>query len=120
MGMGYDAFEFDFNLNSVDPQVIKLAGVKSGNTVPLTIRGYMIGDQNATHTAVFTCAGEIIEEDFGAWEAGKKADLKVKCSLTSLALTIDDAEIYDIDLINGIDSWGGTDNGAAMRQALGY
>jgi len=119
MSLGYDDMEFDFTLNAFDPQVLKLAGVSKGATVAFAIRGYFVGDLGKEHTAVYMLSGEIMELDGGSWESGKKAELKIKVSLVAQKLTIDNSEIFDIDIPNGIDSWGGVDNGASMRAALG-
>lgn len=115
---GYDVFEFQFSLSAYDPQVIAQAGLFSKKQVPLSFAGFMDGDRGVTHSMRLITLGEFEEIDAGEWEAGKKAMLTAKGSLTALKLTVDGAEVYDIDLTNDVYVIGGVDEYAAMRAAL--
>lgn len=120
VAMGYEAFEFDLSLSSFDPQVISKGGLFTNKELPLSVRGYMDGDDNAQHTAICQMVGEFTDIDPGKWQAGKKAMLQAKASLISLKLTIDGAVIWDIDIKNGVYSVGGVDPYAGIRAALGF
>lgn len=116
---GYDAFEFEFDLLSYDPQVIKQVALFSKRNIPLTFRGAFDGDRNQQHTGVLICAGEFHEIDPGGWEAGKKAMLKCKGTLNRLALTMDGAEIYNIDVDTNDFVFNGVNETAWINRALG-
>ncbi|MBU3890099.1 phage major tail tube protein [Methylosinus sp. KRF6] len=121
IALGFEAFDFEADLASFDPQVLALVGLYTGaKGVAFGVRGYLDGDQNSEHTAILQMRGEVIECDPGAWEAGKKAMLKFKTALDALKLTIDGSVIWDIDIENGVYSVGGNDPYARVRAALGY
>ena len=118
--MGYKPFILSVTLNSFDPAVTQLAGVGDGNEVPFSARGYLVGDGGKQHTAIWTGSGEVSEVDYEKWQSGKWTMLKFKVSCSAMGLTMDGKEVYTIDIPNMIDSWGGTDNAAAMRTAIGF
>jgi P2 family phage contractile tail tube protein len=117
--LGYDEFEFECDLTSVNPQVIGQSGLLVSKGVAFSVRAFLDGDQNATHSLYMYMRGEVIENDFGAWEAGKKTTMKVKFGLDALNLTVDGAPIFDIDIENGVNTWNGKDVAALISAAIG-
>lgn len=118
--LGYQKFEFECSLTSVDPQVIGQSGLFVSKAVSFSVMGYLDGDNNASHTAYVYMRGEVIENDFGQWEAGKKTTLKIKVALDACSMTIDGTEIFDIDIMNGVNDFGGTDVASLVSAAIGF
>ncbi|MGD0564557.1 MAG: phage major tail tube protein [Roseiarcus sp.] len=117
--LGYDEFEFECSLSAVNPQVIAQSAFLVSTGVAFSVRAFLDGDNNTTHSLYMYMRGEVIENDFGEWEAGKKAMMKIKIALDALNLTIDGASIFDIDIENGVDTWNGTDVAAMISGAIG-
>jgi hypothetical protein len=117
--LGYDEFEFEFELSAINPQVISQSGFLIKKGVAFSVRAFLDGDQNSTHSLYMYMRGEVMENDFGAWEAGKKATMKGKAALDALNLTVDGASIFDIDIENGVNTWNGTDVAAMIIDAIG-
>ena len=117
--LGYEEFECEFDLTSINPQVIKQSAFLTRKGVPFSVRGFLDGDQNATHSLYLYMRGEVSENDFGAWEAGKKTTMKVKVALDALNLTIDGEKIFDIDIEAGVDTWDGADVAEIVASAIG-
>jgi P2 family phage contractile tail tube protein len=116
--MGYELFAFEAEYNSFDPQIIRHGGLFSKKSVPLSFTAALDGDEDARHTASFTCAGQFIEVDNGDWRAGAKAMLRVRGSLDRLKLVIDGETIYDIDVPANKYVIGDVDEYAWIRAAL--
>ncbi len=117
--LGYDEFEFDCSLSAVNPQVIAQSAFLTAKGVTFSVRAFLDGDNATTHSLYLYMRGEVIENDFGEWEAGKKAMMKLKIGLDALNLTVDGASIFDIDIENGVNTWNGTDVAAMIASAIG-
>lgn len=117
--LGYKELEFECELTSVDPQVIGQSGLLVSKGLPFSVMGYLDGDNNASHTVYAYMRGEVIENDFGTWEAGKKSKMTIKCALAAASLTIDGTTIFDIDIENGVNTFNGTDVAAMVSAAIG-
>lgn len=119
VALGYEAFEFEFELSAFDPQVLEQSQLFLKKGVPFSVRAYLDGDQDKQHTAIVQMRGECTENDPGTWEPGKKAMLKAKAALDAVKLTIDDKVIYDIDIQADKYNGAGGDLTARIRSALG-
>lgn len=119
ISLGYETFTLELDFSEYDPQVIKQCGLFTRKNIPLSVRGHFDGDSNTPHTGILRCRGEFMEITPDAWEAGKKAGLKTKASLSALKLTIDDVTVYDVDIVNSVYRFGDEDAGAAIRRSLG-
>ncbi len=117
--LGYDEFEFDCSLSAVNPQVIAQSAFLVSKGISFSVRAFLDGDNNTTHSLYMYMRGEVVENDFGEWEAGKKAMMKIKIALDALNLTIDGVSIFDIDIEAGVDTWNGTDVAAMISGAIG-
>lgn len=117
--LGYEEFEFDCDLSAVNPQVIAQSAFLVSKGVSFSVRAFLDGDQNTTHSLYMYMRGEAIENDFGEWEAGKKSMMKIKFALDALNLTVDGASIFDIDIENGVNTWNGTDVASMITAAIG-
>lgn len=119
VALGIEAMTHEMDLSAIDPQVIAKAGLYVGKDVSYSTRGYLDGDGGAKHTLIQQMRGEIIELDFGTWEAGKKAMLKTKVALTAAKLTIDADALYDMDVENDVYDFAKTNVYGDIRAALG-
>ncbi len=117
--LGYEELEFGCELSAVDPQVIGQSGLLVSKGVPFSVMAYLDGDNGAAHTAYVYMRGEVVENDFGKWEAGKKATMSIKVALLACSMTIDGAVIFDIDIENGVNVFNGTDVAALVSAAIG-
>lgn len=120
VSLGYEVFELGLDFSEYDPQVMSQCGLFTKKDLSLTVRGHFDGDSNTSHTGILQCRGEFKEINPDDWEAGKKAGLKTKATLSKLKLTIDSSVIYDIDIKAGVYVFGSEDAGAAIRASLGY
>jgi len=117
--LGYDEFEFSCSLSSINPQVIAQSGLLVVKGVPFSVRSFLDGDNGTTHSLYLYMRGECVEQDFGEWEAGKKAMMKLKFALDALTLTIDSATVFEIDIEAGVNTFNGTDIAALVAAAIG-
>ena len=116
--LGYEAFEFEFDMTSVDPQVIKQSAFLTKKGLQFSVRGYLDGDNNANHTAYLAMRGEVMENDFGEWEAGKKTTMKVKVALDALKLVMDGDTLFEIDIEHDGLAFAGVDIAATILAAI--
>ncbi len=117
--LGYKEFEFSAELTSIDPQVIGQSGLLVSKGVSFSVMAYLDGDNNASHTAYVYMRGEVVENDFGSWEAGKKSKMSIKVALAACSMTIDGTQIFDVDVENGVNVFQGQDVAAIIRTAIG-
>ena len=117
--LGYEEFSFELELSAVDPQVIKQSAFLIKKDVGFSVRGFLDGDGNAKHTVYLAMRGEVEENDFGSWEAGKKTVMKVKVALQSCKMVMDGETLFDIDVANDALNFAETDIGAVITAALG-
>ncbi len=117
--LGYKEFEFDCELTSIDPQVIGQSGMLVSKDLSFSVMAYLDGDNNASHTCYVYMRGEVIENDFGSWEAGKKTKMSLKIALAACSMTIDGTEVFSIDIQNGVNRFNGRDVAAIISAAIG-
>ena len=67
--LGYNALEFSFKMPGMDPQVLKLHGIKIGEETPFMITGALVDEDGTTHSAVMTIRGRVFKPDAGTWKA---------------------------------------------------
>ena len=86
--LGYEELEFSAKLSAVDPQVIGQSGLLIAKGLGVSVMGYLDGDANASHTVYVYMRGEVVENDFGDWEAGKKSMLSIKMALDAVSMKL--------------------------------
>jgi len=117
--LGMEKLECEFTLTRFDSSVLKLFGLSSGRTVPLTIRGAIVSDDGTQNAIVVNLQGIIREMDLGNWKPGEKATLKIMTALRYYKLTHSGEVIHEIDIPNMVRTIGGVDQLNSMRNALG-
>ena len=119
LDMGMEKLEATLTLSGIDKEVVKLWGVYTSASTPLTARG-AVQDEDGTVTAVeVRMRGKVKELDFGTWKPGEKVPLKWMLALRYYKYTQGGEVIHEIDVENKIRIVNGTDQLQAQRAALG-
>jgi P2 family phage contractile tail tube protein len=120
LDMGQDKMEAAFGFAEYDPDLMTMWGLLDGSMQALTLRGSMEGEDGTAVAIIGELRGLIKETDPGDWKSGgDKAELKLTMAVRYYHLTIDAAEVFEIDAENVIRKIGGVDQLAARRQNLG-
>ncbi|NSX83964.1 phage major tail tube protein, partial [Wolbachia endosymbiont of Atemnus politus] len=72
--MGMEKLEADFTFAEYDSELFRLFGLIDGNSVSLTLRGGLQG--NEVEGVIINLRGIFRELDFGNWKPSEKATLK--------------------------------------------
>lgn len=114
---GIEKLEAELTFSELNERV--LGAVLSRNT-PITLRGSMEGEGGGLAVPVIAqFRGLVTSVDPGEWGDPKKGEVKLALTPNYYRLRIGLAEIYEIDLLNGIRRIRGFDQLAARRIALG-
>jgi P2 family phage contractile tail tube protein len=97
VNMGYEALEFSFKMPGLDPQVMKLFGIKPGEENPFMITGALVDEDGDEHSAVMTIRGFVYKVDHGSWKAGDLAENDHQCSVNYYKLEVDGEELIEMD-----------------------
>ena len=114
--LGYEKFEFGFKMPGLDPQVLKLFGLKPGSETPFMVTGATVDEDGAEHSAVLTIRGFVKQADKGSWKPGDMAENDYSVSVRYYKLEIDGVEIYEWDAFDF--KVGGASQYAGIRNAL--
>lgn len=97
VSMGYEALEFSFKMPGLDPQIIKLFGLKPGDENLFMITGALVDEDGGEHSAVMTIRGIMTKADHGNWKPGDLAENDYTVSVHYYKLEIDGREIIEMD-----------------------
>lgn len=114
--LGYNALEFSFKMPGLDPQILKLFGIKIGTETPFMITGATVDEDGTPHSAVLTIRGRVYKPDPGNWKNGTLAENDTACDVNYYKLEIDGDEIYEMDDFDF--KVGGVSQYADIRNAL--
>lgn len=118
--MGLEKLEAMFTLRSVEADVLRSWGLRSGDLAPLTFRGALQSEADGSITeAVATMRGVLREVDFGAWKPRESPELKATMAVRYYKLEIGGEELVEIDVENMVRRVDGVDQLEAQRAALG-
>lgn len=115
--MGMEKLEMEMTFAEYDPELFKLFGLTNGSEVAFTIRGALQGT-GETSPVVVNVRGYFKELDFDSWKPAEKATLKCSVACNYYKLTIDGVELIEIDPVNMVRNVNGSDQLAAIREAL--
>lgn len=125
--MGMSKLECDFTLSEYTPAVITAFGLRTtatsqggGAQIPLTMRGALDGEQNAYVPVVVSVTGALKDLDMGGFKSGERAPLKCSMTLRYYKLTIDGADLVEIEVGNMVRKINGVDQLESMRSALNW
>lgn len=97
VNLGYEKLEFSFKMPGLDPQVIRLFGLKPGSENPFMITGALVDEDGAEHSAVMTIRGFLKQADAGTWKAGDMAENDYMVSVNYYKLEVDGDELIEMD-----------------------
>ena len=117
--MGLEKLECNFSTSSIDAALLQSWGLAPGNPVPVTFRGALESEDGAVKAVVARVRGQVKEVDWGTWKPGEKAPLKCMIAVRYYEMTIDGAQIHEIDVPNMKRVVNGVDRLAEQRAALG-
>lgn len=118
--LGMKMLEASFKLFSFTDEIFKRFGLSPGNTVPLTFRGHLVGENKVTRRVIVNMRAVIKKVDPGNWNTGKRADLDVVAAVHYFKLTHGETIVVEIDPFNSIRRINGVDQLTEMRINLGY
>lgn len=95
--LGYEKLEFSFKMPSVDPQILKLFGLKIGVETSFMVTGALIDEDGGEHSAVLTIRGKIKGSDLGTWKPGDVSEMDSQVTVNYYKLEIDGEEIMEMD-----------------------
>ena len=116
--LGMEKLECQVILIEYDPELLKQFGLVSGNSVQLTLRGALV-DETSTTPMVIGLRGMFTEVDMGKFKAGDKSTLQCTVACRYYSLDIGGNKIIEIDVDNMTRVIDGTDQLAAIREAIG-
>lgn len=97
VNLGYEKLEFSFKMPGLDPQVIRLFGLKPGSENPFMITGALVDEDGGEHSAVMTIRGFLKQADAGTWKAGDMAENDYMVSVNYYKLEVDGDELIEMD-----------------------
>jgi hypothetical protein len=117
---GLDDTKLEFTLGGLSAATIRAIGSTQLDGNQLRFSGAYQNDQTGQISSVeIIVQGQINETDFGDAEIGKDTEHKYTVDWVYYKLTIDGADVVEIDIINGIEKFDGVDQAAALRAAAG-
>ena len=117
--LGMEKLEADITLTRFDRDTLGLFGLAQGQSIPLTVRGAIESDNGGLLPVVVNLQGFVREVDFGNWQPGEKATLKLMIALRYYKLTHGGNVVHEIDIPNMVRTINGVDQLALTRAALG-
>lgn len=97
VNLGYEMIETGFKMPGLDPQVMKLFGLKPGSETLLMITGALVDEEGATHSAVAIVRGFMKEANNGDWKPGEVSENEFTFAVHYYKLEIDGNVIIEMD-----------------------
>lgn len=119
MDMGQEPMEASITMLEWNRDLARLWGLANAGGTAITLRGAQKDQGGEAEPIVVNLRGQVTEIDGGTWKAGDKATKKLSVAVDYYKLTIDGEDVIEIDIQNMIRKVGGTDQLAAIRQAIG-
>lgn len=117
---GYEKFEAAISYAGFDPSLLNQLAVCGVGDLPLRFVGVYERQDTCTNMAVeWYMRGQAIGFDPNDAILGKKSEMKLDYNVSYCRLVVDGLLIFEIDLVNGIDNWGGNDLVATVMALLG-
>lgn len=114
--MGFDKLEFSFKMPGVDPQILKLFGLKPGTETPFMVTGALVDEDGTTHSAVLTIRGFLKTANGGTLTPGSPNENDYMCAVHYYKLEIDGENLVEMDDFDV--KIGGVSQYADIRSAL--
>lgn len=117
VALGYEKIGLKFKMTALDPQVLKLFGLKPGVVKEFMATAALVDEDGAVHSAVCYMRGFMSHVKVDNWKPGDKKnenDYEVSCRYCKLE--IDGNPIFEMDPFDV--SIGGVSQTADIRRAL--
>jgi P2 family phage contractile tail tube protein len=96
--LGYEKLEMKFKMTAFDPHVLRLFGLKIGDTREFMVTGALVDEDGTTHSAVAYVRGFLRETKADGWKPGdKKNENDYEVSVRYYKLEIDGDPIIEMD-----------------------
>ncbi len=96
VAMGYNVTTCTFREAALDPAVLKLFGIVTGNH-PVIAYGYLEDEGGQEHHARFEMVADFKSQNGGDWTPGDKNEPEYELAVHEGRLVIDDEEIFAFD-----------------------
>lgn len=117
VALGYEKLGMKFKMTALDPQALKLFGLKPGTVKEFMATGALVDEDGATHSAVAYIRGFMNHVKVDNWKPGdKKNENDYEVSVRYYKLEIDGNPIIEMDPFDV--SIGGVSQTADIRRAL--
>lgn len=117
---GIEGLELEWKAGGLLRDTLEQFGALKHDAVLLRFAGALQADDSEEVQALeVVVRGRHTEIDFGNAKPGDKSEFKVKTAASYYKLSIDNAVVIEIDLVNMVEIVGGIDRLEAVRAALG-
>lgn len=96
VAMGYNATTCTFRETALDPAVLTLFGIATGNH-PIIAYGYLEDEQGTERSARFEMVADFKNLNGGDWSPGEKSEPEYELAVHEGRLIVDDEELYAFD-----------------------
>lgn len=114
--MGMEAMTCSLIMADYDPRLMSLVGVDG---VALTARGALQAQGKAAEPVVINMRGMLATAEFSEWKPGTKSTKTLTYELDYFRYRQAEVEYVEIDIINMVRRFGGIDQLASQRAAIG-
>ncbi|ASS56890.1 phage major tail tube protein [Rhizobium leguminosarum] len=97
VSLGYEKLGFSFKMPGLDPQIVKLFGLRPGSENSFLITGALVDEDGTVHSAVMTVRGFLNQLDHGNWKPGEMAENDNMVSVNYYKLEVDGEELIEMD-----------------------
>jgi len=120
LDMGMDALTSKFSFTDPDPDSLALVGLAAGNSARVVAKGAFRRDSdNATVSVTAEMVGRIKSVSHGNWKSGDKNANEFEMGVNYYRLTVGGRTVFEIDVENMVRIIDGSDQLAAIRNAIG-
>jgi P2 family phage contractile tail tube protein len=114
--LGMEAMTASVVISDYSPDIIPLIGVAE---TPLVFRGAVQAQGGNAESVVINMRGMLTQTEFSEWAPGTKSTKTLTFELSYFRFRQNDVELCEIDIINMVRKFGGVDQLAALRAAIG-
>lgn len=117
---GLELMEMTVTMGGMTAELLNQFGVCEHDGVRLRLAGSFAPDDSCDAKALeMTIGGRFEEIELPQMKSGENSQSKFKVALSYIKLSYDGKEICEIDIMNMIERWGGTDRMADHRKNIG-
>ncbi|WP_273794630.1 phage major tail tube protein [Brucella intermedia] len=114
--LGMQAMQAQLVISDYSPEIIRLIGKPE---IPLVLRGAVQAQGGNVEAVVVNMRGMLSNTEFSQWAPATKSTKTLTYDLSYFRFRQKDEELCEIDIINMVRKFGGEDQLAAARNAVG-